>query len=68
MNWQQAVSLTIVAVVAGSFVWGRLRRRKFSFERATHCGCAAQGQSGTKSSIVFHARKGERPAVMVRMK
>jgi hypothetical protein len=68
MNWKQAVSLTIVAVVAGLFVWGRLRRRKFSFERDTHCGCAAQGQSGPKSSIVFHARKGERPAVMVKMK
>ena len=68
MNWQQAVSLAIVAAVAGLFLWGRLRRRKFSFERDTHCGCSAQGQSGTKSSIVFHARKGERPAVTVKMK
>jgi hypothetical protein len=68
MHWQQAVSLTIVAVVAGLFLWGRLRRRKFSFERDTHCGCAAQGQSGTKSSIVFRARKGERPVVTVKMK
>jgi len=68
MNWQQAVSLTIVAVVAGLFLWARLRRRRFSFERDTHCGCAAPGQPGTKGSIVFHARKGERPAVTVKMK
>ncbi|MGO8836717.1 MAG: MYXO-CTERM sorting domain-containing protein [Limisphaerales bacterium] len=68
MNWQQAVSLTIVAAVAGLLLWGRFRRRKFSFARDTHCGCGAPGQAETKSSIVFHARKGERPAVMVRMK
>jgi hypothetical protein len=68
MNWQQAVSLAIVAVVAGMFLWGRLRRRKFSFARDTHCGCSAPGQAEAKSSIVFHARKGERPAVVVKMK
>jgi hypothetical protein len=47
---------------------GQFRRRKFSFERDTHCGCSAHGQSGTKNSIVFHARKGERPEVVVKMK
>ena len=68
MNWQQAVSLAIVALVAGLFWRGHLRRRKFSFARNTHCGCSAHGQSETKSSIVFHARKGERPEVVVKMK
>jgi hypothetical protein len=68
MNWQQAVSLAIVATAAGLLVWGRLRRRGFGFERDTHCGCAAQGRSATKSSIVFHARKGERSAVTLKMK
>jgi hypothetical protein len=68
MNWQQAVSLAIVASVAGLFLRGRFRRRKFSFERDTHCGCSASGQSETKSSIIFHARKGERPEVVVKMK
>ena len=68
MNWQQAVSLAIVALAGGLFLRGQLRRRKFSFERDTHCGCSARGQSGTKSSIVFHARKGERPEVGVKMK
>jgi hypothetical protein len=68
MNWQQAVSLAIVASVAGLFLWGQFRRRKFSFERDTHCGCSARGPSAEKSSIVFHARKGERPEVVVKMK
>jgi len=68
MDWQRAVSLTIVALVAALFLRGRFRRRKFSFERDTHCGCSAQGKSETKSSIVFHARKGERPEVLMKMK
>ena len=68
MNWQQAVSLAVVAVVAGLFLRGCLRRRKFSFERDTHCGCSAHGAEGDKSSIVFHARKGGQPAVTVKMR
>jgi hypothetical protein len=68
MNWQQAVSLAIVASVAGLFLGGLFRRRKFTFERATRCGCTAPGRSEAKSSIVFHARRGERPAVVFKMK
>jgi hypothetical protein len=68
MNWQQAVSLAIVALAAGLFLRGQFRRRKFSFERDTRCGCSAHGQSRTKNSIVFHARKGGRPEVVVKMK
>jgi hypothetical protein len=68
MNWQQAVSLAVVAVVAGLFLRGYLRRRKFSFARDTHCGCSAAGQPADKSSIIFHVRKGERPAVTIKMR
>ena len=68
MYWQQAVSLAIVALVAGLFLRERFRRRKFSFERDTHCGCSASGRSETKSSIVYRARKGERPEVVVKMR
>jgi len=68
MNWQQAVSLIIVAGVAGMFVWARVRRHKFSLARDTHCGCSAPGSTGEGSSIIFHARKGERPAVRVKMR
>jgi hypothetical protein len=68
MDWQQVASLAMVAVAAGLFLRARWRRRKFSFVRDTHCGCAARGQGEEKSSIVFHARKGERPVVVVKMK
>jgi hypothetical protein len=68
MIWQQVVSLAVVAVVAGLFVRGHLRRRKFSFGRDTHCGCTAAEPAAVKSSIIFHARKGGRPAVTVKMR
>ena len=45
MNWQQVVSLAIVALAAGLLLWGRVRPRKFSFQRDTHCGCSAADAS-----------------------
>jgi hypothetical protein len=69
MNWQQVTSLMIVALAAGLLLWGRFRRRKFSFEGSTHCGCPGHAGSATeKTSILFHARKGERRAVFVKIK
>jgi len=62
------VSLVIVASAAGLLGWSRFRRRKFSFEQGTHCGCVAVPQSAPQSSIVFRARKGERPEVRIRMR
>ncbi len=68
MDWQQLVSLMIVAVAAVGLLWSKLRRRRFRFERDTHCGCAAVSSSAPQNSIVFHARKGQRPEVLVKMK
>jgi hypothetical protein len=68
MDWQQFVSLVIVAVAASALVWRRIRRRKFSFVRDTHCGCSATNLSPSQSSIVFHTRKGERPVILMKMK
>ena len=70
MDWQQLVALLIVATAAGLLLWGRLKRqrRKFDFQRDTHCGCSAPSGTASKSSIVFHARKGEPPRVLVKMK
>ena len=68
MDWQQIAALSIVAVTAGVFLWQRLRPRKFDFRRDTHCGCSAPSGSGAQSSIVFHARKGERPRIVAKMK
>ena len=67
MDWQQVASLLIVAGAATLLAWGRLCRRKFSFARDTHCGCAGGGAGGTAGSIVYHARKGERPQVIMKL-
>jgi hypothetical protein len=68
MDWQQLTALGIVAATAGIFIWQKFRRRKFSFERDTHCGCSGADESPTKSSIVFRARKGGRSQVTVKMR
>lgn len=67
MDWQQLASLSIVVLAAALLLWGKLRRRRFSFEHDTHCGCTAAGPV-SRSTIVFHARKGQRPEVVVRMR
>jgi hypothetical protein len=68
MEWQQLVSLVIVASAAGLLAWSKVRRHKYSFERETLCGCAADSPASPHSSIIFRARKGERPEVRVRMR
>jgi len=66
MDWQQAVSLLIVAATAGFFLRARFRRRPFSLERETHCGCASPGGRASPGSIIFHARKGARRQIIVK--
>jgi hypothetical protein len=68
MDWQQPLALIIVATAAALLVWGRMRRRKFQFGRDTHCGCSSPAGAGSKSTIVFHARKGEKPRVFVKLR
>lgn len=68
MDWQQFVALVIVVVTAGWLAASKFRRRRFSFERDTHCGCATASASAPQGSIIFHARKGERPEVLVKMR
>ncbi len=68
MDWQELIALMIVAGVAAAFAWARWRRRKFSFARDTHCGCGSPADAAPGSSIVYRARKGERPQVIVKMK
>jgi len=64
MDWQRIASLGIVAVTAGIFLRAKLRKRRFSFERDTHCGCSSP--TGSKQSIVFHARKGQRSQIVLK--
>ncbi len=68
MDWQQLVSLAVVAAAAVMLLGRNLNRRKFSFERDTHCGCGPVWGDSCPPSIVFHARKGERAEVRVKMR
>jgi hypothetical protein len=62
------ISLLIVAAAAALMARSKFRRRRFSFARDTHCGCAGAGRRPQSGSIVFRARKGERPEVLVKMR
>jgi len=67
VDWQQIVSLMVVTATAVALLGSRFRRRKFSFARDTHCGCSTAGSSA-QGSIVFRARKGERPQIVLKAK
>ena len=66
MDWQETTALAIVALTTGIFLWLLFRPRKFSFGRKGHCGCASAGEPSRQPSILFHARKGEAPQVLIR--
>jgi len=68
MDWQQPVSLAIVGTAAALLLWTKIRRPKFNFERDTPCGCAVGRGAAPRYSVVLHARKGERPQVIVKAK
>jgi hypothetical protein len=67
MDWQQLVSLTLVGAAAVVLVRGVFRRERVCFERDTHCRCTSS-QTAPRHTVVFRARKGERPQIIVRMK
>jgi hypothetical protein len=64
MDWQQAISLLIVATAAALLARGWWRRRQRRFDRETHCGCPSSNPDAP--SILFHARKGQRPEIRVK--
>jgi len=68
VDWQQVIALSIVVVTAGIFAWRRLRSRKSPLGRESRCGCTTPSGPAEKGSIVYHARKGQRPEVIVKMK
>lgn len=62
------VSLLIVGAAAALLLKGRLGKRKPGFERGRACALAATSGPLSQSVIVFRARKGQRPEVLVKMK
>jgi hypothetical protein len=66
MDWQKIAALGVVAATAIFFLRAKLRRRKFSFEHDTHCGCSTGGPASARTSIIFSARKGERAKIIMK--
>jgi hypothetical protein len=67
MGWQEITALSIVAGTAGVFLWNRFRRKSVLSKRHPCC-CPGPGSGEQGPSIVFHAKKGERPKVVVKLK
>lgn len=67
MDWQQTTALTIVAITAGVFLWQWLRPKRLGHKKNTICGCSDKPSAGPKPSVIYHARKGERPSITVKM-
>jgi hypothetical protein len=63
MAWQEPVALAIVAATVAAFVLRRVRGRG---RRAHVCGCAGASHRLPAESIIFSARKGEKPRIIVR--
>jgi len=68
VDWQHVISLAIVGSAVVGLAWGKFRPRKFSLERDTHCGCSSPADTAPRSTMVFRARRGERPQIFVKMK
>jgi hypothetical protein len=67
MDWQELTALAIVGGTVTALMRSRLRKRRLSFQRHTHCGCSATPDT-PPPSITFRARKGERPQIIVKTK
>ena len=66
MDWQEGLALALGALTAMLLVrrWFRLRNgRKTGKAR---CGCLAATATPPRGSIVYSARKGERPRILIR--
>jgi hypothetical protein len=68
MDWQEVVSLVIVAAAVALLFWGNLRRRKQVFACQSHCLCPKANALNSNPSVVFRGRKGEPPEIITRMK
>jgi hypothetical protein len=65
MDWQQVIALSIVVLTAAAFVWTRARRRrKAALPCNSGCGCGTA--TPPRETVIYHARKGQRPEVIIR--
>lgn len=65
MDWQQLASLLIVAATAAAFAWSKVRSGRGPAACDSLCGCPSYSRE-TPPVMVFRARKGQRPQVIVK--
>jgi hypothetical protein len=66
MDWQEIIALGIVALTAALFVLARWRRRRTAkLPCDAGCGCGS-AVTPPRESVIYHARKGERPRIIVK--
>lgn len=68
MDWQQSVSLVIVAAATVLLLRGTLRRGKPALGPRGCCTVAGGAAASRQETVVFRARKGERPEIRVKLK
>ncbi len=68
MVWQETAALSIVGLTGVTFVWRAWRARRFRTSEATRCECGSVGGVNSAPSVIYRARKGERPQILVRYK
>ncbi len=66
VDWQQIIALLIVVVTVAIMLRSRIQPRRHAPIRTSPCGCGGMA-SATPPTIVYHARKGERPQIVVKM-
>jgi hypothetical protein len=64
---QEIAALAIVAGTAGIFAWKLLRRRRLG-KKSSGCGCAGTSAPSSRERVIFSARKGERPQIIIKSK
>lgn len=65
VDWQEIISLAVVTVTAVIFVTVRLWRHQKHHEFAL-CNCSSKVRR--QGSIIYRARKGERPQIIIQTK
>jgi hypothetical protein len=66
MDWQQLMTLGIVAGAAALLLWGKLRPHRAFPRSHGHCGCSRMVSASPGSSLRYEARKGQRARLIVR--
>jgi hypothetical protein len=65
MAAQEFAALAIVAVTAGIFAWRLLRPRQFHSRKGSACGCPGSSSAPPTERIIFKARKGQTPQILI---